>query len=271
MPKDKDMVKQKTGSKKQKKTRNKTPRKDAVLEAAIELAIKALEPIAKPEEIGSHLGLRMDDERLGTHYFECYKPGYRGWCWSATLTRVPRGRSATVSEVALVPDKDALLAPEWVPWADRLRPSDVSEGDTLPYVPEDERLEQSAIDIDENDDADVIEEMGLSRPRVLSKKGRDLAVKRWIQAEKKSRAERGVRRRAKHSCADCGFMMRMAGSVRSMFGVCANEWSPDDGRVVALEHCCGAHSETDAQGLESKWAIAKTHMDESELEVTVRA
>ncbi|MFZ2514306.1 MAG: DUF3027 domain-containing protein, partial [Candidatus Lutibacillus vidarii] len=29
------------------------------------------------------------------------------------------------------------------------------------------------------------------------------------------------------------------------FGVCANEWSPADGRVVALGYGCGAHSETD--------------------------
>ena len=30
-----------------------------------------------------------------------------------------------------------------------------------------------------------------------------------------------------------------------MFGVCANDWSPDDGRVVSRDHGCGAHSETD--------------------------
>ena len=28
-----------------------------------------------------------------------------------------------------------------------------------------------------------------------------------------------------------------------MFGVCANEFANDDGRVVALDHGCGAHSE----------------------------
>jgi len=39
--------------------------------------------------------------------------------------------------------------------------------------------------------------------------------------------------------------MPMAGSLRTQFGVCANEWSPFDGRVVALDNGCGAHSETD--------------------------
>jgi hypothetical protein len=37
----------------------------------------------------------------------------------------------------------------------------------------------------------------------------------------------------------------MAGALRSFFGVCANAWSPSDGRVVSLDHGCGAHSEVD--------------------------
>ena len=28
-----------------------------------------------------------------------------------------------------------------------------------------------------------------------------------------------------------------------MFGVCANEYAPDDGRVVSVDHGCGAHSD----------------------------
>jgi hypothetical protein len=35
----------------------------------------------------------------------------------------------------------------------------------------------------------------------------------------------------------------LAGKLRQMFGVCANEYAPDDGRVVSLDHGCGAHSE----------------------------
>jgi hypothetical protein len=35
----------------------------------------------------------------------------------------------------------------------------------------------------------------------------------------------------------------MAGSVGRVFGVCANEYAPDDGRVVSMDHGCGAHSE----------------------------
>jgi hypothetical protein len=35
----------------------------------------------------------------------------------------------------------------------------------------------------------------------------------------------------------------LAGSLRQLFGVCANEYAPDDGKVVAVDHGCGAHSE----------------------------
>ncbi|MSY51566.1 MAG: DUF3027 domain-containing protein, partial [Actinobacteria bacterium] len=30
---------------------------------------------------------------------------------------------------------------------------------------------------------------------------------------------------------------------RSAFGVCGNEYAPDDARVVSVDHGCGAHSQ----------------------------
>jgi hypothetical protein len=35
----------------------------------------------------------------------------------------------------------------------------------------------------------------------------------------------------------------MGGLLGQAFGVCANESSPSDGRVVTFDHGCGAHSE----------------------------
>ena len=37
--------------------------------------------------------------------------------------------------------------------------------------------------------------------------------------------------------------MRLAGPLSKTFGVCANGDANDDGRVVSLDHGCGAHSE----------------------------
>ena len=45
----------------------------------------------------------------------------------ATLSRAPRSRVATICEVGLLPGDDALIAPDWVPWADRVRPEDLEE------------------------------------------------------------------------------------------------------------------------------------------------
>ena len=52
-------------------------------------------------------------------------------------------------------------------------------------------------------------------------------------------------RKAPKPCSTCGYFVPMAGALRSVFGVCANEWSPADGSVVALSFGCGAHSEID--------------------------
>ena len=63
-----------------------------------------------------------------------------GWRWAVTVTRASRAKLVTVNEVVLLPGPDALLAPEWVPWRDRLRPGDVGVGDLMPVSPDDERL-----------------------------------------------------------------------------------------------------------------------------------
>ena len=80
--------------------------------------------LAEAKDIGLVHQLRGEEERLTTHLFECLLPGYRGWFWFATLSRAPRSKVATICEVGLIPGDDALLAPEWVPWADRLQASE---------------------------------------------------------------------------------------------------------------------------------------------------
>ena len=53
---------------------------------------------------------------------------------------------------------------------------------------------------------------------------------------------------------------RVAGTLGRVFGACANAMAPDDGRVVAVTHGCGAHSETVVEAPESAWSgMAKEH------------
>lgn len=244
---------------------------DAVLEAAQGLALDALKEVTADKLIGPHLGVKLEGERLLTHYFRCENPGYVGWRWAVTLTRVPRGRQATVCEVELLPGEEAILAPAWVPWSDRLRPEDVTRRDVLPYQLDDDRLEQGyeAVDthtLGEEEEADkqFIYELGLGRKRVLSEEGRALAAKRWMRGE--SGPVRSAMRRGT-TCSSCGFMIKLAGSMRRVFGVCANEWSPDDGRVVALDHSCGAHSETDEPHRGQQWPVTPVRLNEGDVEV----
>lgn len=97
---------------------------DAFLAAAVDTARSALAEIARPEEIGPHLAAKSEGERVVTHLFESRLPGYRGWQWFVTVARVARSKAATVNEVGLVPSDDAVLAPEWVPWSERIRPEE---------------------------------------------------------------------------------------------------------------------------------------------------
>ena len=103
-----------------------TAKLDLVLAAAVDRAREGVLEIAPTEQIGAHVGSYADGDRLVTHRFEAKLAGYVGWQWFATLARVPRGKEATVCEVGLLPSEKSLLAPEWVPWADRVRPEEVA-------------------------------------------------------------------------------------------------------------------------------------------------
>jgi hypothetical protein len=223
------------------------PKLDAVAAAAVELAREALEDVTEPGQVGDHLRVEASGERLVTHVFECTMPGYRGWSWVVVLARASRAKAATVAETALLPGEDAILAPAWEPWSERLKPEDVGADDLLPYREQDERLEQG-YEATGDEDADRVAqwELGLGRARVLSPEGRSEAAERWLGGEHGPRqtSSRGRKGTVPASCTSCGFLMKLSGSLRQEFGVCANEWSPADGRVVHLDYGCGAHSET---------------------------
>ena len=139
-----------------------------------------------------------------------------------------------------------MLSPEWVPYAERLAPGDVGPGDVTPYLADDPML-VAGFEATGDEDVDQVAlwELGLGRPRVLSAEGREVAAQRWYEGESGPTA--AVAAKAPAPCSTCGFFVPMAGALRAVFGVCANEWSPSDGRVVSLDHGCGAHSEADLE------------------------
>ncbi len=228
--------------------------------AAVELARHALEEVTDPITVGEYVAAAPDAERLVTHLFDCTLSGYRGWRWAVTLSRVPRSRTATVCEMELLPGEEALLAPAWVPWAERLEPGDITRSDRLPRKETDERLEPGWEATGEDADAVALDELDLGRPRVLSAQGVASAAERWYGGDHGPDAE-GVRK-AHATCSTCGFFVSMAGALRAIFGVCANEWAADDGSVVSLDHGCGAHSETDLPDQGPEWPINPSRVND---------
>lgn len=308
---------------------------------AVDLARAAAQDDAGAGQVGAHVGIGVEGDRVVTHLFESLEPGYVGWRWAVTVTRASRSKTVTVSESVLLPGPDALLAPAWVPWTERVRPGDLKAGDLLPARSDDERLvplvaiagDAGLLDWDENDawrlpelaageaaepgaaaavptQADGLAQAGESagseagetgqtqqsqadtsqadtgqaktagraagaqaepksrtqpggqsrsrrrsgpsrdrerspgqvRPsRVLSATGRDEAAFRWYTGDHGPRSELAAA--APASCLTCGFMVRLSGPLGRVFGVCANEFAPDDGNVVSVDHGCGAHSD----------------------------
>jgi hypothetical protein len=218
------------------------PKLDQVCADAVGQARGGIDGI-EPDFVGDHLEVVAEAERMVTHLFECLQPGYRGWRWAVTVARVPRSRHVTVCESALLPGPEALAAPPWVPWQDRLQPGDLGVGDILPTAPDDDRLMPGYVQSDDPAVDEVAWEFGLGRPRVLSRDGRADAAQRWYDGDNGPASPISTAAPAAARCGGCGFYVQLAGALRQVFGVCANAFAPDDGRVVSVDHGGGAHSE----------------------------
>ena len=159
-----------------------TKKADTVGVRSVDAAREALLETIAAGDVGEHLGHVSEDERVTTHFFACTRTGYRGWRWAVTVARAPRQKTVTVDEVVLLPGDEAIVAPEWVPWKDRIKPGDLGPGDLLPTDEDDPRLVPGYTAGDETIDQDTLnavsDEHGLGRRRVLSLEGRELAAQR---------------------------------------------------------------------------------------------
>ncbi|MBP5801387.1 DUF3027 domain-containing protein [Microbacterium maritypicum] len=95
------------------------PDADARLIAAHDLALAALAEITPASTVGPAAGYLAEEDGSVSLRFQNRLPGYPGWFWTVTVARV-EGEEPTVLEIELLPGDGALLAPEWVPWAERL-------------------------------------------------------------------------------------------------------------------------------------------------------
>jgi hypothetical protein len=115
-----------------------------------ELARTALLEITDDSTIGDPSDEVDEGDGAISYLFENTMPGYPGWKWTVTIAQV-EGSEPTVLETELTPAEDALLAPEWVPWADRMddyRAAQVALGELA------ESDDEDGEDSDEDDTAD---------------------------------------------------------------------------------------------------------------------
>lgn len=202
----------------------------------METAHAALEELGHGE-VGEHIGVSGVTANVVTHRFEAHVPGYPGWEWNAVLACATGADHITVNEVALVPAPagDALQAPDWVPYAERLRPGDLGPGDLMEPAPDDDRLTADSFA------PDAVVFPGRQTNQYLTTAGLKGAKDRWRRGDYGPNSEFAAQ--AALQCRTCAFYIPAAEPLGKNFGICANEYSAD-GHVVSAVYGCGAHSET---------------------------
>ena len=239
--------------------------------------------------------------------FEAHVRGYEGWQWSVTLYHDVEMDRWTVNESSLVPTDEALRPPKWIPWKDRLEPGDLAVTDSIGTDPDDPRMEEGFrktrpddSQIDTQPDADgtqpsdapssvadvssedqrsltseedideAVEQFDLSRRHVMTPLGRSQTAKRWYEGPHGPKSL-STKTAGGNPCSTCGFFIPLKGELNLLFGVCANKWSPDDGRVVSIDHGCGEHSEIDPPEPSHLWVQSKPAFDDLHIDVIAQA
>lgn len=110
-------------------------------EATFSAVAKAALLELTPENTVGDLTGHVEEDGAITVTFAARMSGYPGWHWTVSVAQV-EGSEPTALEVELMPGNGALLAPDWVPWSERL----------AEYQAAQELLEASAADVDDEDD-----------------------------------------------------------------------------------------------------------------------
>ena len=134
------------------------------------LALGALHEVTKPDTVGAFRDRVVADDGVVTLIFHSTMAGYPGWLWHVALAEV-EGDSPTVLELELLPDDGSLVAPDWVPWSQRLaeykeaqrlarEAGEITEEDEPVIVPDSEDFDGDLglVDLDEPEDEDEDDE-----------------------------------------------------------------------------------------------------------------
>jgi hypothetical protein len=119
----------------------------------------ALAEVTPPGSVGDLLLAEHPADEVTDLEFGSTLPGYIGWRWTVSMAQLP-GEPPAVLELELLPREGALLAPAWVPWAERLAEYRRTHPDEAAAVDEElEELEDDELDADEDVlDDDVLDD-----------------------------------------------------------------------------------------------------------------
>lgn len=129
-----------------------TPDTTGSLAEERELALAALREVTPAESIGEYAGHEVTEDGVTLLRFETKLAGYPGWFWTVALAAVP-GSDPTVLELELLPGEGALLAPDWIPWSQRLEEFKAQQALAAEEHAEDDDAD-SDDDFDDEDDDD---------------------------------------------------------------------------------------------------------------------
>ena len=275
----------------------------------------AIEVADEDSQVGDFVEAIVLGDNVTDFRFETRVRGYEGWQWSVTLYHDVELDHWTVNESSLVPTDKALRPPEWIPWKDRLEPTDLAVTDSIGTDPDDPRMEEgfrktepaetgenvssdaesaettnasdnaetdadgaagsqgesAAASVTSEEDIDeAVEEFDLSRRHVLTPLGRSQTAKRWYEGPRGPKSL-STKTSDGNPCSTCGFFIPLKGELNLLFGVCANKWSPDDGRVVSIDHGCGEHSEIEPPEPSHLWVQSKPAFDDLHIDIIAQA
>lgn len=137
------------------------PKKSAVSEdTLVALARVALLEVTGADTFEDKPVVTGEGESVSVAY-PSTQPGYPGWAWTVSVSNVP-GVDPSVLEVGLLPGEGSLVAPDWVPWADRLEEYLLHEKELKDQADaDDDEDDDDALDLDDDVDGVDIDQLDL--------------------------------------------------------------------------------------------------------------
>ena len=93
-------------------------------------AEKAAKESAPVGGVGKFLGTVDEETNVVSYRFQASMKEYVGWEWNVVVFQAKKA-DPTISEVVLLPGKESIVAPDWVPWSERRADLEKSEAKDL--------------------------------------------------------------------------------------------------------------------------------------------